>query len=142
MGEKAEENQKGKCGGEGKRRKREESLFSLSLLVLLLRNLRSLPPHFSFLYTAPSQRKNKENFQNRSYDIIIHERDKRRIWIYHLRRKRLDFTFREQPCGKELGQKTIAFTHPQRPLFSIGRSDHFQQISCNFHPLGKNFIPI
>ena len=52
VGETAEENQKGKCGGEGKRRKREErSLFSLSLIVLLLRNLRSfasalpVPPH-------------------------------------------------------------------------------------------------
>ena len=41
-------------------------------------------------------------------------------------------------CGKELGQKIIAFTHPQRPLFWIGRSDHFQQISCNFHPLSQN----
>ena len=43
-----------------------------------------------------SQSKNKENFQIRSCHTIIHERDKKRIWMYHLRRKRSDFTFREQ----------------------------------------------
>ena len=47
----------GKCGG-----KREE--------------IADAPPHFPFLHTAPSQRKNKENVQNLSYHMIIAERNK------------------------------------------------------------------
>ena len=98
-----------KSGGESKRkmrRRREEkkerrnSFLSLSLCfssaIFAL-----LPPHFPFLHTTPSQRKNKENFQNRSYHMIIHERDTKRIWIYHLRMKRLYFTFRELEKSKQ-----------------------------------------
>ena len=35
------------------------------------------PPHFPFGHTAPSQKKNKGNFQNRSYHLIIDERNEK-----------------------------------------------------------------
>ena len=38
-----------------------------------------LPPQFPFHTAAPSQRKNKESFQNRSYHVAIDERNEKRI---------------------------------------------------------------
>ena len=37
------------------------------------------PPQFPFHTAAPSQRKNKESFQNRSYHLTIDERNEKRI---------------------------------------------------------------
>ena len=37
------------------------------------------PPQFPFHTAAPSQRKNKESFQNRSYHLAIDERNEKRI---------------------------------------------------------------
>ena len=72
---------------------------------------------------------------SRILESIVHDQ------MYDYLRSRGILTI-SQSCGKELGQRIIAFTHPRRPLFWIGRSDHFQQISCNFHPLSKKFISL
>ena len=78
----------GDCGGAvrgslhaGKRKcVSVSSLFSSAFSFLILfRSFSYVPPQFPFLHTAPSQSKNKENFQNRSYDLIIDERNKKRI---------------------------------------------------------------
>ena len=52
-------------------------------ILLSESNLRSgfalSPPQFPFHTAAPSQRKNKESFQNRSYHLAIDERNEKRI---------------------------------------------------------------
>ena len=48
----------------------EENFFPFSSAISALS-----PPHFPFLHTAPSQKKNKDSFQNRSYHLIIDQRN-------------------------------------------------------------------
>ena len=64
-----------KENAEEKGREEENSLsscFSSAISALS-------PPQFPFHTAAPSQRKNKESFQNRSYHLAIDERNEKRI---------------------------------------------------------------
>ena len=62
--------------GEEKKEKRFDSVLSFSPRPSSAISTLA-PPHFPFGHTAPSHRKNKGNFQNRSYHLIIDERNEK-----------------------------------------------------------------
>ena len=135
-----------KSGGESKRkmrRRREEkkerrdSFLSLSP---------SAPPPQSSLFAStlpvPPHRaiaeENKENFQNRSYHMIIHERDKKGIWIYHLRRKRSDFTFRAILAVDSLWSGVVIIVDYSRDHTVVNGVYYFFSIFSSFNL--RNYI--